>query len=64
MLIAWPLAHVAANRWLENFAYRVDPALWVFAMSGVLAVTVALTTVSYHALRASLANPAQSLRTE
>jgi putative ABC transport system permease protein len=52
------------DRWLENFAYRTDIALWIFLASGILGLTVAVATVSYQSLRASVANPADSLRYE
>jgi putative ABC transport system permease protein len=63
-LIAWPLAYYAMNRWLQNFAYRVDFDWWVFAMAGGLSVSIALITVSAQAIKAALANPVESLRYE
>jgi putative ABC transport system permease protein len=63
-LIAWPLAWYAMNRWLQNFAYRVDMSWWVFALAGGLALAIALVTVSTQAIRAALANPVNSLRYE
>ncbi len=63
-LIAWPLAYYIMNKWLQDFAYRVDITLWVFLISGVLAFIVALLTVSSHAIRAATANPIESLRYE
>jgi putative ABC transport system permease protein len=52
------------NRWLQNFAYRVDFDWWVFAMAGGLSVSIALITVSAQAIKAALANPVESLRYE
>ncbi|MGC4035909.1 MAG: ABC transporter permease [Chitinophagaceae bacterium] len=64
ILIASPLAWWAASRWLQDFAYRIDISWWIFAVAGILAVLIAVVTVSYHAIKASLANPVKSLRTE
>ncbi|NIR49020.1 FtsX-like permease family protein [candidate division KSB1 bacterium] len=63
-LLAWPVAYYFMNRWLENFAYRVDIAWWVFVLAGALALIIALVTVSAQAIRAALANPVDSLRYE
>ncbi|MFQ5630395.1 MAG: FtsX-like permease family protein, partial [bacterium] len=63
-LIAWPVAWYAMNRWLENFAYRIEIGWWVFALAGGLALVIALLTVSTQAIRAALANPVESLRYE
>ena len=64
ILIASPLAWWTASRWLQNFAYRINISGWVFVIAGALAILIALITVSYHAIRAALANPVKSLRTE
>jgi putative ABC transport system permease protein len=63
-LIAWPVAWYAMNKWLQNFAYRVDISWWVFALAGGLALLIAFATVSVQAIRAALANPVESLRYE
>ncbi len=63
-LIAWPLAWVAMNHWLENFAYRIDIGLWVFVTAGALALLIALLTVSWQAIKAALSNPVTALRYE
>ncbi|MES2732952.1 MAG: ABC transporter permease [Bacteroidota bacterium] len=63
-VIAWPLAYYAMNKWLEDFAYRIDISWWVFALAGLAAVAVALFTISFQAVKAALANPVKSLRTE
>jgi putative ABC transport system permease protein len=52
------------NKWLQNFAYRVEVSWWVFALAGALTLVIALLTVSWQAIRAATANPAQSLRFE
>jgi putative ABC transport system permease protein len=62
--ISWPLAYYVMDRWLKNFAYRTDIVLWIFLVSGILGLMVALATVSYQSLRASIANPVESLRYE
>jgi putative ABC transport system permease protein len=63
-LIAWPIAYLAMNKWLQNFAYRIEMSWWVFALAGGLALVIALATVSTQAIRAALANPVDSLRYE
>ncbi|MBN1210996.1 MAG: ABC transporter permease [candidate division Zixibacteria bacterium] len=63
-IIAWPLAFLAIDRWLEEFAYRMHISWTIFIIAGVAALTVALLTVSYQALRAALANPVKSLKQE
>ena len=64
ILIAWPVAYYAADSWLQNFAYRVDVGWWTFALSAILALGIALLTVSWQAIRAARANPADVLRHE
>lgn len=63
-LIAWPVAYYAMNRWLEDFAYRTDQDLTIFAGAGLLAVVIALLTVSVQAVRAAWTNPVESLKYE
>ena len=63
-LIAFPVAWWAMNKWLQDFAYRVDIGWWVFVVAGLSAVLIAVITVSYQAIKAALANPVESLRTE
>ena len=63
-LIAWPLAFWAIGRWLEDYAYRVTISWWVFVLAGVVALLIALVTVSLLAMKAAVANPVKSLRTE
>ena len=63
-LIAWPVAYYAMNRWLENFAYRVDPAISTFVLGGLLSLCIALLTVSYETCKAARANPVDALRYE
>jgi putative ABC transport system permease protein len=64
ILIAVPIALWATTRWLENFAYHVEASWKVFALSGIIAVLVAVFTVSFQAIKAAMVNPIKSLRTE
>jgi putative ABC transport system permease protein len=63
-LIAFPIAWWAMYKWLQGFAYRTAINPWVFVMAGIGAITIALLTVSYQAIKAAVANPVKSLRTE
>lgn len=62
--IAFPIAWWGAKRWLEGYAYHVDIAWWVFALAAVMAVGIALFTVSYQAIRAALLSPVKILKSE
>ncbi|SEL53607.1 ABC transporter permease [Parapedobacter koreensis] len=64
LLVASPIAWWAMNKWLEDFAYRIDIQWWVFALAGVVALMIALVTVGVQAIKAALANPIDSLRDE
>ena len=63
-LMAIPAAWYATHKWLQNFAYRIDISWWIFAVAGFLMLLIAFLTVSFQAIRAALANPVKSLRTE
>ena len=63
-IIATPVAWWAMHKWLQNFAYQVPISWWMFALAGVIAVLIALTTVSFQAVKAALMNPVKSLKTE
>jgi putative ABC transport system permease protein len=63
-VIATPVAWYFMHRWLQDFAFRVDIAWWVFALAGMVALCIAMLTVSFQAVKAALANPIKSLRTE
>jgi ABC-type antimicrobial peptide transport system permease subunit len=63
-LIAWPIAYFAMNKWLQNFAYRIDISIWTFMLSTALAMSIALLTVSCQSVKAATANPVDSLRYE
>jgi len=62
--LAIPIAWLLMNRWLNNFAFRIDIEWWVFALVGIAAISIALLTVSFQSIKAALANPIQSLRNE
>ena len=64
VLIASPLAYYGMNKWLQDFAYRINISWWVFALAGLAAVFIALFTVSFQAIRAAISNPVKNLRTE
>ncbi|MFT3934364.1 MAG: ABC transporter permease [Chitinophagaceae bacterium] len=64
IIIASPLAWWASHQWLQDFAYRINIQPWIFIAAGICAVLIALATVSFHAIKAALANPVESLRTE
>jgi len=64
LLIASPVAWYFMNRWLEEFAYRIHISWWVFVITAFIALSIAFATVSFQAIKAALANPVKSLRTE
>jgi putative ABC transport system permease protein len=64
IVISSPLAYYFMHRWLQDFAYRVPISWWIYAVSGVGALGIALVTVSFQAVRAATANPVESLRSE
>jgi putative ABC transport system permease protein len=63
-IIAFPVAWWAMHSWLQHFAYRISITGWVFVIAGGLALIIALLTVSFQAIKAAIANPVKSLRTE
>jgi putative ABC transport system permease protein len=64
IVIASPIAWYAMNRWLQDFAYKIDIQWWVFALAGLLSIGIALITVSFQSIKAALVNPVRSLRSE
>ena len=64
IVIASPIAYYFMDKWLQDFAYKITISWWIFALAGVTAVAIALFTVSYQAIKAAVANPVKSLRTE
>ncbi|WP_298753841.1 ABC transporter permease [uncultured Psychroserpens sp.] len=64
ILISIPIAWYAAYNWLQDYAYRIEINWWIFVIAGVLAILIALATVSFQAVKAAIANPVDSLKTE
>ncbi|MGI8951779.1 MAG: ABC transporter permease [Chitinophagaceae bacterium] len=64
LLIATPIAWYVMNNWLQNFAYRINISWWIFFIAGLIAVLIALITISFQAIKAAIANPVKSLRME
>jgi putative ABC transport system permease protein len=64
IVLSSPVAFYVATRWLESFAYRIDVQWWVFVVAGLAAIVVALLTTGFQAMKASLVNPVESLRSE
>jgi putative ABC transport system permease protein len=62
--LACPIAYYLMNEWLQSYPYRITIGWWVFALAGLMAVVIALLTVSFQAIKAAVANPVKSLRTE
>jgi len=64
LFLASPIAWYGMNRWLQDFAYRTTISWWTFISAGMIAIVIALITVSFHAIKAAFANPVRSLKTE
>ncbi len=64
ILIATPISGWVMSKWLQQFAYRIDISWWMFMLAGFVAIVIALLTVSFQAIKAAMANPVKSLRTE
>ncbi len=64
ILIGTPFAWYFLNKWLQDFAYRTELSWWIFALAGIFTLGIAVATVSFQAIKAAIANPAKSLRTE
>ena len=63
-VIAIPVSWWVMHSWLQNYAYRINITWWVFAVAGIVALCIALVTISFQAIKAAVANPVKSLRTE
>ncbi|QHT67228.1 FtsX-like permease family protein [Rhodocytophaga rosea] len=63
-LIAWPLVYYAIQLWLQNFAYPTSISVWIFGVSSVVTILIALLTISFQTIKAALANPVKALRNE
>ncbi len=64
LILAFPLAYLYMNQWLQNFVYRINMPWWIFLQAAVLALGIAFLTVSFQSIRAALANPMGSLKNE
>jgi putative ABC transport system permease protein len=64
VLIASPVAWIVMNKWLHDYAYRINISWLVFVVAGLISLLIALLTVSFQAIKAAIANPVKSLRTE
>lgn len=64
LVIASPIAWYLMNKWLQDFAYRIHMSWWIFIAAGLVALLIALVTVSFQAIKAAISNPVKSLRTE
>ena len=63
-VIATPIAYYTMNSWLENFAYKTTLSWWIFALSGIITLIIALITVSWQTFKAARRNPVEALRYE
>lgn len=63
-LVAFPIAWYAMNKWLQDFAYRINMSWWIFLTAGLLTICIALITISFQSIKAAIVNPVKSLRTE
>ena len=63
-IAAWPAAYLIMNNWLKNFTYKTEMTIWIFAASTLVALLIAIFTVSYQAIKAGLTNPVRALRYE
>jgi len=63
-LISWPASYFIMNKWLQNFTYRINMGLWIFALAAGMALFIALITISFQTIKAATANPVDSLRYE
>jgi putative ABC transport system permease protein len=63
-IVSTPITYYTMNKWLENFAYKTELSWWIFALAGLLALGIALLTVSWQSWRAATRNPVEALRYE
>ncbi len=63
-LIAWPIAWYVANKWLQEFTYKINISWTVFLLSAVVTLAIAIITIGYHCIKTATANPVKSLRSE
>jgi putative ABC transport system permease protein len=63
-IFAWPIAYYLMNRWLQNFAYRINIEVWTFILSGLLVLIIAFFSISFHVIKVAISNPVRALRYE
>ena len=63
-IIALPIAYYFTNKWLQDFSYKINPGIWIFVLSGIFALLVAIFTISFQAIKSATANPVKTLRYE
>ena len=63
-ILAFPIAWWMMHNWLQGYQYRITISWWIFLAAGLLAIIIALVTISFHAIKAAISNPVKSLRTE
>jgi putative ABC transport system permease protein len=63
-VVAWPVSYLFMNKWLADFAYRTDIGFWPFLLSAILALVIAMITVSFQSIKAAASNPIDALRYE
>ncbi len=64
IIIATPVSWYAMNKWLDGFAYKMEIHAWMFVLAGVIALSIAVFTISYQSIKSALMNPVNSLRSE
>jgi putative ABC transport system permease protein len=64
IIVATPLSWYAMDRWLQGFAYRMEISPWIFVLAGFIALSIAMLTISYQAIKSAVMNPVTSLRSE
>jgi len=64
IIISFPITWFAMHKWLQDFAYRINIQWWVFVLAGFIALSIALITISFQSIKAAIANPVKSLRSE
>jgi putative ABC transport system permease protein len=64
IVIATPLSWYVMNEWLQGFAYRTEIHFWIFILAGCMALSIAVLTISYQAIKSAIVNPVSSLRSE
>ena len=63
-IFAWPIAYYFMNKWLLNFAYKIELHAWTFLLVGIVTILIAFITISFQAIKAATANPVKSLNVE